>query len=410
MNIAASHQELSRVAPTSGRESQLSGQAQAYYVWLAGLYAFIVPWSDMILLPYQVQFSRPLAVFAVLALVLSWRSGNTLRRVGFPIGAMALFIMLVPIHLLSASDPERTGRRLVSYLGLFFMTLFLQQCVRSWNAHRTVLCCYIGGCTVLMANLGWSVLQGHVQGDGRHTGFGFDPNDLAGQIALSIPVAAYLAFTLRRGSLWFRLYLPLAVVAILLTASRAGLVVLILCSLYPLFCLARRMKRGRLGLVVALALTVMAIDALAPSISFRRLATLRDQVLSGDMNGRGAVWINGLETYWDNPVLGIGAGAFSGAVRGGNRVAAHNTYLGVLVEHGSVGLTLFLAIVFGLFFRVRKYPLEERMLWWTVLLSWMVLVTTLSWENREYTWLMWGLCASFAPRPNERSGGLTRAA
>lgn len=391
--------------PIAPGDSTMSHRASAVYSWMAGLYAFAVPWSDMLLLPYQVQFSRPLALLAVVCLIFSWRAGNTLRRPGFPVGAMALFIALVPAHLLSTADPERTARRLVSYLGLFLMTLFIQQCVRTRKAHLSLLGFYIAGCCVLLANLGWNVMLGNVQGDGRYAASNVDPNDLAGQIALSIPIASYLAFTLRRRAFWFRLYLPLAVVGVLLTASRAGLVAMVIASLYPLIFLLMRMRRGRLSLVIAIFATALAVNYLAPNISFHRLATLRDQILRGDMNGRGAVWVNGLALYWENPLFGVGAGGFSGSVGGGNRIAAHNTYLEVLVEHGAVGLTLFLAIVFGLLFRARRFPVEERLLWWTVLGAWMVLILTLSWENREYTWLVWALCLSFVPPPSHPAEG-----
>lgn len=395
--------------PVATYESAMSNRANAVYGWMAGVYAFAVPWSDMVLLPYQVQFSRPLAILAALCLMLSWRAGNTLRRTGFPLGAMALFITLVPLHLLSASDPERAARRLLSYLGLFLMTLFIQQCVRTRKAHLSVLGFYIAGCCVLLANLGWNVVSGNVQGDGRYAASNVDPNDLAGQIALSIPIASYLAFTLSRRAFWFRLYLPFAVVGILLTASRAGLVAMIIASLYPLIFFMRRMRRGKLSLAAAILVTALAVDYLAPNISFHRLATLGDQISRGDMNGRGAVWANGLALYWDNPMFGIGAGGFSGAVGGGSRIAAHNTYLEVLVEHGAVGLALFLSIVFGLFFRARRFPVEERLLWWTVLAAWMVLILTLSWENREYTWLIWGLCLSFVPPESPATAGGPRA-
>lgn len=402
---AAAHLWAHAARPGTSGESR----AGTVFAAMAGFYAFAVPWSDMLLLPYQVQFSRPLAIIAALCLLFSWRAGNTLRQPGFAVGAMALFITLVPLHLLTSSDPERTARRLLSYLGLFLMTLFIQQCVRTRKAHLSVLGYYIAGCCVLLANLGWNVFQGNVQGDGRYAASNVDPNDLAGQIALSIPVASYLAFTLHRRAIWFRLYLPLAVVGILLTASRAGLVAMIIALLYPLFFLARRMRRGKLPLLLAILLTAWAVNYLAPNISFHRLATLGDQISRGDMNGRGAVWANGLALYWDNPVFGLGAGGFSGAVGGGIRMAAHNTYLEVLVEHGAVGLSLFLAIVLGLLFRARRYPLEERLLWWTVLGAWMVLIVTLSWENREYTWLVWGLCLSFVPPQSRAAAGGYRA-
>ena len=121
------------------------------------------------------------------------------------------------------------------------------------------------------------------------------------------------------------------------------------------------------------------------------------------MNGRGTVWNNGLDLFWQNPILGIGAGSFSGTVGGGIRMAAHNTYLEILVEHGAIGLTVFLTILAGLILKTKRYPLDERLLWWITLGCWMILVATLSWENREITWLIWGLCISFVDRvPKQR--------
>jgi O-antigen ligase len=352
----------------------------------------------MVLLPYQVQFTRPLIALAILSLLFSWRADNAVRRVGFPTFGMMLFVLLVPGHFLTADDPERTGRRLLSYVGLFLMALFFQQTIRSWETYCSVLRSFIAGCCVTLGGLVWNLLTGVLQGDGRYSAPGFDPNDLAGQIALSIPIASYLAFNVASGAIWFRLYLPLAVVGVLLTASRAGLVVLLLASTYPALCLFRRTRRGKLGILIAALCTACAIYCLSTNISFHRLATMGEELSRGDMNGRGTVWNNGLQLFWDNPVFGIGAGGFAGSVSGNLRMAAHNTYLEVLVEHGVIGLLVFLAIVFGLLWRTRRFPPEERLLWRVIIGSWMVLVMTLSWENREYTWLIWTLCSSYVAR------------
>ena len=373
----------------------LSGRAQAVYGWIAAFCAFAIPWSDMALLPYDVQFTRPLVALAVLSWLLSWRADSRVRRMGFPLWAMLFFLLLAPAHFLTADDPARTGRRLTSYLGLFLMALFFQQAIRTGRTYRLVLGCYIAGCSVSLGGLALNLLRGVTMGDGRYTAPSYDPNDLAGQVALSIPVAAYLGFRLKRGAIWFRLYLPIAVAGILLTASRAGLVVLALVCVYPAMGLLRKARRGKLGILTSVVVTGCAVYYLSPNISYHRLQTMYDEISRGDMNGRGAIWINGMRLFWEHPVLGIGAGAFAGSASGRFSSAAHNTYLEVLVEHGIAGFSGFLLIVLGLAVRAARFPPDERLLWWVVLGSWMVLVFTLSWENREYTWLMWGLCASF---------------
>jgi O-antigen ligase len=394
-------------------QSGLSRRAETVYGWIAGILAFLIPWSDMLLLPYDVQFTRPLIALAVLSWLFSWRAGNVLRRVGFPTFGMMLFVLLVPAHFLTADDPERIGRRMLSYLGLFLMALFLQQTIRSWQTYCCVLRSFIAGCSVTLGGLVFNVLAGVQQGDGRYSAPGFDPNDLAGQIALSIPLASYLAFKVASGAIWFRLYLPVAVVGVLLTGSRAGLIILLLACTYPALCLLRRTKHSQLGIVIAVLCMACTIHYVSPKVSFHRFATIGEELSRGDLNGRGTVWKNGLQLFRENPVFGIGAGGFSGSVSGNLRIAAHNTYLEVLVEHGIVGLLVFLGIVFGLLWRTKKFPAEERMLWRVVIGAWMLLVMTLSWENREYTWLIWALCCSYVARTsNLRSliGGVFDAA
>ena len=391
---------------TLSNQVGLSPKAQTLYGWFAGLIAFTVPWSDMVELPYSVQFTRPMVILAVISWLLSWRSGNAVRPANLPIYAMSFLVLLVPFHFLFADDPERTGRRLLSYIGLFLMTFFIYQAIRTWEMYTLLLRSFIAGCCIPLGGLAWNFMNGVVQGDGRYTAAGFDPNDLAGQLALSIPTAAYLAINLPKRGIWFWMYLPLAVAGILLTASRSGLLILLLACIYPLLGLIRRTKNNKIGILGSLVCAGLGVYSLSSNISFHRLGTFGDEISRGDMNGRGTVWNNGMELFWENPVFGIGAGSFSGTVGGGIRMAAHNTYLEILVEHGAIGLTVFLMILVGLILRIRRYPLDERLLWWVTLGCWMILVTTLSWENREITWLLWGLCISFVARVQQQ--GMSR--
>jgi O-antigen ligase len=384
-------------APFPNNTIGLSARAKNLHAWWAGFFAFAVPWCDMLLLAYQVQFTRPLVILAILAWLLSSEAGNRIRPMNSALYAMMLFIIVAPANFLWTEDPERTARRVVSYLGLFLMTLLFHQTSRSWQTHLFILKCLVAGCAVSVAGLAWNFARGVATGDDRYTAPGFDPNDLGAQLALSVPIAAYLAFKAPKGAIWFRLYLPFAVVGVLLTASRAALVVLGLVSLYPLLGLLRRAKRRKLGVIAAVLLSMVAVHYTTPSISFQRLATIVDEFERRDLNGRFAVWDNGMDLFWENPIIGVGGGAFSSAVRGGSQIAAHNAYLEVLVEHGTAGLLFFLAIILSLFVQVRRFPGDERMLWWIVLAALAVLITTLSWENREMTWMLWALCTSFVP-------------
>lgn len=79
-------------------------------------------------------------------------------------------------------------------------------------------------------------------------------------------------------------------------------------------------------------------------------------------------------------------------------MAAHNALLGVAVEHGVVGLLLILGTLGALVRRVWKCDPRERRVWLILLAAWGVAAMSLSWENREMTWLLWGMCAA-QPKP-----------
>lgn len=61
----------------------------------------------------------------------------------------------------------------------------------------------------------------------RYTGIGGNPNDIAAIMALALPMAWHLSLLQRSGWLrWLNLsYLPVAVLGVVLTASRGGAVI-----------------------------------------------------------------------------------------------------------------------------------------------------------------------------------------
>jgi O-antigen ligase len=242
----------------------------------------------------------------------------------------------------------------------------------------------------------YNFINGTVLGDGRYTAPGFDPNDLAVTLVLGLPIAWYLAFTSRTARWINRFYIPCVFAAALLTASRAGLVALAVSMAFPLLAIPKISWRARMSLVSLAMLCTGGVTYFWSDFSAGRLSTISDQLTIGDMNGRVDVWEQGLEIFKENPILGVGGGVFEAelARRRGSAVAAHNTYLGILVEHGLVGLFCFLGIILSLVVRSWQSPPLDRSLWIVVLVVWGVAVSTLSWENRELSWLLWGLCAA----------------
>jgi O-antigen ligase len=367
-------------------------------IWLM---AMCIPWGDMILLPYEVQASRLLTVATALVwALLLWRKrkAKDLRAAHW---LLLLFVTWAAANVLWSPETDRSLRRVASYLQLFLLVWVIHQSCDTILQYLRLLQAYVIGCLIATTGLFWNFMADVVTGDGRYTAPGFDPNDLAVTLALGIPMAWHLD-SMTRGLRWLnRLFVPIAVICILLTASRSGLVTLAISMAYLLTTITRFSRRSILGLVLVGGLTISVVTAMWSEVSIRRLSTIADQLTARDMNGRVDIWERGVAAFLEHPLVGHGAGSF-GAVVGARRsreLAAHNAYLGILVEHGLIGLALFLSAVGAIYARaLRSYPMEPR-LWTFLLLGWAVAAMSLSWENRETSWLLFGLGAALPRKP-----------
>jgi hypothetical protein len=73
---------------------------------------------------------------------------------------------------------------------------------------------------------------------------------------------------------------------------------------------------------------------------------------------------------------------------------AHNTFISVLVELGVFGALLLFAVLAGVFYAVYRMKYLERRFWLALLMTWVIGVCSVTWENRKVTWLLFGLVAA----------------
>jgi O-antigen ligase len=86
---------------------------------------------------------------------------------------------------------------------------------------------------------------------------------------------------------------------------------------------------------------------------------------------------------------------------------AHDTFLSVLVETGVPGALLFGLLLATVALFAWMLGPSERALWFTMLAVWVAGVSTLTWEQRKPTWLIFGLISTawataFVPGERER--------
>ncbi|HXW08855.1 MAG TPA: O-antigen ligase family protein [Vicinamibacterales bacterium] len=202
---------------------------------------------------------------------------------------------------------------------------------------------YIGVRAVIDYARGVNLVEG-----GRVTGavgglFG-NPNDMALNMVAFLPLALVLALDRSRPVVRTLALIgaPAIAAAIVFSKSRGGtvgLVVMLAVLLYRL----RKIRPGVAGLVVAASLAALP---LLPSTFVSRMSSIvnADEDPTGSREARKTLMREGLQAFFENPVLGVGAGQFKN-YRPEYREEAwretHNAVLQVAAELGIGGLLIF---------------------------------------------------------------------
>jgi O-antigen ligase len=182
-----------------------------------------------------------------------------------------------------------------------------------------------------------------------------DPNDTAAALA----AAAVLAFALgageprltRRRVYWFGAGL-LALLGLVATASRGGLVALVVTAVAAILVGGRWRRQAVVAALIGTVLVVGWFTLLAPAGARTHISSVQTP--------RTTIWTVAGRSIQANPILGLGNNNFTNSAKnyllapGSTTRAddiittpepAHNTYLEIWADLGIVGLVLFLAVV-----------------------------------------------------------------
>jgi len=183
----------------------------------------------------------------------------------------------------------------------------------------------------------------------------YDRNDLALLFNMTIPMVAWAGVSLREG--WARttawIILVAAVVCVIGTQSRGGLLALAVSSVFFLIRFKGVGAKAKTGFVVSIAVVLL----MAPDAYWERMSTIlnpQDDYNITSETGRIEIWKRGLNYTRDNWVFGVGAENFPiaevvlgdvrdyrpGTLQGH---VTHNSFLQIASENGVPGLLLFLA-------------------------------------------------------------------
>ncbi len=241
---------------------------------------------------------------------------------------------------------------------------------------KTLLRAFIAGSWVLaiLTLATFSSPEAIAEGQFRFAAYGQDPNDVARFLDLGFPLAALLVGSERR---WLpRMlavgYLPLGLVAVLLTASRAGFLAAMIALAGAIAILFRGHARAAVVALLALPAVAAALWFAVPAATFERLATIPAQLSYGDLNQRVNIWSAGWRAFVHAPFLGTGAGTFTDAAHLSPIDTAHNTALSLAVSGGICALFL-AGLIFALAVRsIAAMRADLRLAFAVALLVWSI--------------------------------------
>ncbi len=368
------------------------------------LFVFSIPSEKSLELPGFGTFTRLIGFIAmglgVLAVLIE-------RRVRIPSAfhaAMAVYMTWAAFTARWTLSMEWTAFRLNTFFQLFIMVLLIFQLANTEGRVHALLNAYVLGAFVPGIDTVRNYLSGQMSYYQRYSLTNTEPNDLAVTLALSLPISYYL-FLRGRGPLRlvYLIQIMAVCVNVLLTASRAGSLAMLLALSVVLWTFRELTPRMRVGLTALACVLVAVVVALVPATSWSRLATVGSEVTSGTLNSRTVIWGAGWENFTDQPFLGVGLGAYPEGLAhllGHPRVpanftpVAHNTFLSVLVETGLIGFVCFAFMLAILVAFAWGMPDLGRPVWLTMLAVWGLAVMSLTWEDRKPTWFIFAILAA----------------
>lgn len=363
------------------------------------LFAFTIPWE------YSLDLGEPLGnvarITGLLVLLVAIPAVLQAGRIRTP-GAflwctLALFLWLCCSYFWSI-DPAVTLAKIRGYFQEMMIVWLVWEFIDSPADLRNLLRAAVAGSWVLalLTLAAFRSADTITASQIRYAAYGQDPNDVARFLDLGFPFASLLAICdpLRRWRYFAFSFLPLGFVAVVITASRSGFLAAILALGGSAILLARKNARRILISVYAMPPFLAALWLIVPRATFERLATIPEQLRSGDLNQRLNIWSAGWRAFANAPCLGTGAGTFVSSAHLSPIDTAHNTVLSIAVGGGLC--VVFLASILVVLAARSVFRTCGSLRWAlvTALLVWAVTSLVATAEENRMTWLLFGILAA----------------
>jgi exopolysaccharide production protein ExoQ len=384
--------------------------------WLSLAFIFMIPWEGVIRIPGLGTGAKVIG----LAAGGCWLALITMTgRVRTPDPFLVLttvFVVWVGASVWWSTDTLESARHVVTWVQSLALVYVIWDIFRTRPAIHAALQAYVLGVyvAVIGALMNYSASEAFYTNYERYSPGDTNPDGFGFLIALGIPVAFYLAGRPAAGRLsgLRRLvnygFIPLAFFGLALSGTRTAAIAAGLGTIFGIASLTRLRPFTRLAVILVLGIALYTLaPVISPLESFQRLGTTGTEVTQGDLNGRILQWSQGLVSFEDHPVLGIGTNRYRSVNTLGKE--AHNSYVSVLVELGLVGLALFAAVIGMALARALATHGWDRYFWLTILGVWAIGASTLTWEHRKSTWLFLSLMVAAGAEAQAQAQAQARA-
>lgn len=377
---------------------------------LSLVFIFLVPWEGVVHFPWG-------TVAKVLGLAVGafWLGTVIIRgrlRKLTPFHIMVfLFVIWNALSLFWSADPNRALAHLRTWVQTLILVFIMWDLYTTQAAILAGLQAYILGAYVavgsavqnyLSSNAYYTNYQRFSPGDTNPDGFGFI-------LALGIPLAWYLGSsnltTSRVNTLWKFInygYIPAAFLGLALSGTRTALIASLVGMAFGLISLTRLRIWARIAIFLILTGAILYLWPQVQTLeSFQRLGTTATELTEGTLNNRTNNWREGLETFVEHPIRGVGSNMYR-TVNSLGKVG-HNSFISVLVELGLIGFLLFAIILAIVVNQIWSHPSTwDKSFWLTIFAVWTIGSSTLTWEHRKTTWLFMSFIVASAALTRHR--------
>jgi hypothetical protein len=351
---------------------------------LLWLFVFTLPLTQATEIPAIEAISKVAGLMAIVAGAAAVAARKQIRVLGAIHLTMAGLIAWSAVTLCWSIAPELTVQRIMTYLQLFVPVLLIWELCLEEKDVLQMLGAFVLGTMIPALSTLQAFLPGQETMMQRASVAGFDANNLAFMLAMSLPVAYYLILREKRPiSALYRLQMGFAVCAILLTGSAITMIAMVVGLSLVCWTFHVVPVRTRLNAFVVLMVLAGAGILLIPASLWQHLG---EESRSGGITLTSAI-SGGVGTVRSTPLGGFGAGTMAGA-------ANHYTSLTMFSETGVVGVACFITLLGILFLAAERMSGATKSFWFTVLAVWTVGVCALNWECSEPAWLLFGLLAA----------------